>query len=219
MTFHTGSRRSQPPLALAVPLSRFTSRVGGGSAFYVRPHSPYHPMNDDFDLTQFFIDLFIGMLIGGLVGALIGRSRGRLVDGLGWGIILGPIGWLIVALGPDVKIAQAAMRMRKCPSCAELVQPDAKVCKHCGRDINPTPTVSPNYFYNKEQAQPKQILSSPDVRFYYSTGGEQQGPVDASDLRLMRQDGPITDDTPVIREGESEWRTFRDYLSLSANRD
>src|SRR5450631_2434585 len=28
-------RRSQPPLALAVPLSRFTSRVGGGSAFFV----------------------------------------------------------------------------------------------------------------------------------------------------------------------------------------
>ncbi len=27
------SRRSQPPLALAVPLSRFTSRVGGGSVF------------------------------------------------------------------------------------------------------------------------------------------------------------------------------------------
>src|ERR1035441_1842685 len=32
------SRRSQPPLALAVPLSRFTSRVGGGSAFFVRHH-------------------------------------------------------------------------------------------------------------------------------------------------------------------------------------
>ena len=29
------SRRSQPPLALSVPLSRFTSRVGGGSAFFV----------------------------------------------------------------------------------------------------------------------------------------------------------------------------------------
>jgi hypothetical protein len=26
---------SQPPLALAVPLSRFTPRVGGGSAFFV----------------------------------------------------------------------------------------------------------------------------------------------------------------------------------------
>src|ERR1039457_7300691 len=31
-------QRSQPPLALAVPLSRFPSRVGGGSAFYVRHH-------------------------------------------------------------------------------------------------------------------------------------------------------------------------------------
>ena len=31
-------RRSQPPLALSVPLSRFTSRVGGGSAFFVRRH-------------------------------------------------------------------------------------------------------------------------------------------------------------------------------------
>src|ERR1035437_3648203 len=32
MSFHTGSRRSQPPLALSVPLSRFTSRVGGGES-------------------------------------------------------------------------------------------------------------------------------------------------------------------------------------------
>ena len=29
-------QQTQPPLALAVPLSRFTSRVGGGSAFFVR---------------------------------------------------------------------------------------------------------------------------------------------------------------------------------------
>jgi len=36
------SRWSQPPLALVVPLSRSTSRVGGGSAFYVeRRHIPY----------------------------------------------------------------------------------------------------------------------------------------------------------------------------------
>jgi len=29
------NRRSQPPLALSVPLSRLTSQVGGGSAFFV----------------------------------------------------------------------------------------------------------------------------------------------------------------------------------------
>ena len=33
-------------MALAVPLSRFTSRVGGGSAFYVRPQS----------VTQFYVN-------------------------------------------------------------------------------------------------------------------------------------------------------------------
>src|SRR5665647_13622 len=39
--FGLTSRRSQPPLALSVPLSRFTPLVGGGSAFYVRPHHTF----------------------------------------------------------------------------------------------------------------------------------------------------------------------------------
>ncbi len=38
------SRRSQSALALAVPLSQFTPRVGGGSAFVVRRHSHRHVM-------------------------------------------------------------------------------------------------------------------------------------------------------------------------------
>ncbi len=57
--------------------------------------------------------------------------------------------------------------------------------------------------------------SSSKAGYYFSTNGEQQGPVEASDLRLMRKDGLITDDTPVLREGESEWRRFRDYLALN----
>ncbi len=34
-------QETQPPLALSVPLSRFTSRVGGGSAFFVRQLRAY----------------------------------------------------------------------------------------------------------------------------------------------------------------------------------
>ena len=52
------SRRSQPPLALSVPLSRFTSQVGGGSAFFVRPHRV-------FDFCRAVIRC------GGLVGSQI----------------------------------------------------------------------------------------------------------------------------------------------------
>jgi len=36
-------------LALAVPLSRFTSRVGGGSAFYVRLLGAHYFMSDDIN--------------------------------------------------------------------------------------------------------------------------------------------------------------------------
>jgi hypothetical protein len=40
-------------LALAVPLSRFTSRVGGGSAFFVRPH--YTIMKRDMELIRLLL--------------------------------------------------------------------------------------------------------------------------------------------------------------------
>jgi hypothetical protein len=84
-------------------------------------------MSDDFDIVQFFIDLFIWMIVCGLVGALIGRCRGRIVDGLGWGIILGPIGWLIVALLSD--------KRQKCSLCGGVINPGASRCCHCGGEI------------------------------------------------------------------------------------
>ena len=58
-------------------------------------------------------------------------------------------------------------------------------------------------------------LAGSSARYYYSTNGEQTGPVDATDLRMMRKDGLVTDDTAVLREGETAWRKFRDYLALS----
>ena len=57
--------------------------------------------------------------------------------------------------------------------------------------------------------------STSKAGYFYSTDGSQQGPVDATDLRMMRKDGLVNDDTPVLREGETAWRKFRDYLALS----
>jgi hypothetical protein len=67
-----------------------------------------------------------------------------------------------------------------------------------------------------DTSSPAQPGTSPaEPAYYYSTDGVQQGPVAAGDLRLMRKDGLITDDTPVLREGDSQWRTYRDFLALN----
>jgi len=63
------SRRRQPPLALAVPLSRFTPRVGGGSAFYV-------DMADSPTLMKTTLILVSAAVVMLLAGFAIGYHNG-----------------------------------------------------------------------------------------------------------------------------------------------
>lgn len=71
----------------------------------------------------------------GIACAVIAGSRNRSV--LGWlvlGFLLGPVALLTVGfLGARI----APQSVRKCPFCAEMVLRDAKVCKHCGRELPP----------------------------------------------------------------------------------
>jgi len=47
--------------------------------------------------------LIISALIGGFVGGAIGQSRGRPVEGFVLGLLLGPIGWICILVGPNPK--------------------------------------------------------------------------------------------------------------------
>jgi hypothetical protein len=38
---------------------------------------------------------------------------------------------------------QAAQGLKKCPFCAEMIKPDAKVCRYCGRDLPAEPAAAP----------------------------------------------------------------------------
>lgn len=63
----------------------------------------------------------------GAIGALIGRYRGRWLAGLLWGALLGPIGWVVIALSRPVSAG--------CPECGQPNAAPAARCRHCGVDL------------------------------------------------------------------------------------
>jgi hypothetical protein len=72
------------------------------------------------------MELFVfWLVIGGLVGVLVGNTKGERGSGCFLGALLGPIGWLIVALMKGNRI--------ECPHCREKIHKDATVCCKCGK--------------------------------------------------------------------------------------
>ena len=63
-----------------------------------------------------------GVVCGG-VGGILGRLRGRDLDGMAFGLVLGPIGWIGVLCASDLR--------PRCPQCLGLISEGASVCRHC----------------------------------------------------------------------------------------
>ncbi len=72
--------------------------------------------------------LFFSIVIFTLaIGAAIGKIKGRPVAGAIWGLLLGPIGWVVVLIGPHMG--------PKCKACGGVIEKNAIKCKHCGSTI------------------------------------------------------------------------------------
>lgn len=66
-------------------------------------------------------------VVCGGIGAAIGSWKSRLLGGFVLGLLIGPLGWLLVAVGPSMG--------RKCPECKGDVPMGATKCKHCGSEL------------------------------------------------------------------------------------
>ncbi len=81
-------------------------------------------MSDD----QIFLFCGIaGLFIFPLIGWTIGRSKGREAFGFAMGLLLGPIGIVIVAILPA--------EGRRCPFCCGVIPKAAVTCMHCTKEL------------------------------------------------------------------------------------
>lgn len=90
---------------------------------------------------ELIITLVVWFLLCLLVGSWAGKKGHSVVGYFFLAFFLSPlIGLIVVAiLDTDSKSIESEQlqhrQAKRCPHCAEIIKMDARVCKHCGRDV------------------------------------------------------------------------------------
>jgi len=110
------------------------------------------------------VGLVVGLIlaiIGGSVNISKGRSYG---EGFVLGLFLGIIGLIIVAILPNNTTVLEQSKLvdgsgRKCPYCAEIIKPEAVVCRYCGKELPTLKSISQELqkFAVETKAKPTEI--------------------------------------------------------------
>jgi len=109
------------------------------------------------------VEFIIFWLIFAILVAVYAGKQGR--SGIGYfflAVLLSPIIAFVILIIAGENREKAEEKkidsgdFRKCPFCAELIKPEAVVCKHCGRDLpiledERTPTTA---FLSEEEVEP-----------------------------------------------------------------
>lgn len=106
-------------------------------------------MDDDTISLGFFVYFIFWAIICGTIGGLIGASRNNTGSGVLFGVLLGPIGW-VLTLFID--------KRSKCPACQSPVPDKAMRCGQCGFEFRAS---KPSMFEFKSASE---MPSEPDKK-------------------------------------------------------
>src|SRR5262245_32599425 len=86
-------------------------------------------------MEGFAIVLTIFAIASLVWGAVAGAQKGRLLDGLLWGLFAGPVGCLVVSCFLE------DLTLPKCPFCRGRISRRAVRCRHCCANLPQQPQV------------------------------------------------------------------------------
>ena len=94
-----------------------------------------------YSFSELMIYIAISGIIFGVGSAISAANKGRSI--FLWfliGFLIGPFGFILsLVVAKNTKaIEEKAINsgeMRKCPFCAEIVKSEAKICKHCSKEL------------------------------------------------------------------------------------
>lgn len=96
----------------------------------------------DFEMagtfSLLFLVLFVNSFIGGFV-AKAARRKGRNFNAFFWlSVLINPLlmAIIVAALSSPPRQAELKVPEKKCPYCAEMVKPEAIICKHCRSNLD-----------------------------------------------------------------------------------
>jgi hypothetical protein len=112
-------------------------------------------------------------IVMAVIPAYIAKSKGHSFGlFLFYGLVLGPIAIIhALIMKGETGTAEGGEGLKKCPYCAEKIQQEAVVCKHCGRDLPPLQAAPPARIV--EQPAPIKRESRGTIRFsqrYFQIG-------------------------------------------------
>jgi len=161
--------------------------------------------------------LILAVLIG-LIPAVIAKNKGHSfvawwLFGAALFIVALPAAILIKPDVGAVEQSKLSEGMKKCPFCAELIKPEATVCRYCGRELQRKPSLAeqePAPRSPMQTAPPApppalRAVAPPPVDVFLHYGDQQHGPFAVDVVRKMRSDGIVPDDAFFWRDGLSDW--------------